>query len=342
MVNRDNDEHLLSHALRETLDAVVSPSVRDALLNEALAAARTAELPREPEEFRYFLDGPLRAALVRALGAELGDSVAVELSRLTDVASSRPGPAAPRRTRSGQLRATAGPRRRPSSPRGEWPSQLPPRSTMKSAAAKPGGQASPNARTLRPPGRETMTPMAAPPPEPSSDPRLLPYNPTLPAGKKPLSSRAPQPPSSKELPRGTAERLAITAPGADTDRPPGLPLVLIATREVALARKFSQWVDARVTVQRVTTLGALLRKIEDADNSRVVIVVDCASPSVRPKSLAAVAEELSPWVHVVLWGADDDVERDIAMVSPLTGDWLIIGTETTAKDVALRCATLVG
>src|SRR5687767_7080012 len=104
MTPRDADEHLLSHAVRETLDAVVSPSVRDALLNEALLAARAAELPREPEEFRDFLEGPLRAALVRALGAELGDSVAVELERLAEVASSRPGAAVPRRTRSGQLR----------------------------------------------------------------------------------------------------------------------------------------------------------------------------------------------------------------------------------------------
>jgi hypothetical protein len=342
MVNRDNDDHLLSHAVRETLDAVVSPSVRDALLTEALAAARAAELPREPDEFRDFLDGPLRKALVKALGAELGDSVAVELERLADVASSRPAPApGPRRTRSGQLRgASAAPRRR-STPSPRPSVNLPPRSTLKSVAQRTSGPVSPTARTLRPPGRETLTPTATLPPAPKSGDPNLPYTPTLPAAKKSLSSRVPPP--SADLPRGTASRLGIAgARGVDTEPPSGLPLVLVATREVSLARKLSQWVDPRASVQRVTTLGALLRQIEDAGNARVVIVVDCASPSVRPKSLAAVVEELSPWVQVVLWGASVEVEREIAVISPLTGDWLIVGAETSAKDLVLRCAALVG
>jgi len=301
MDTRDSDEHLLSHALREMLDAVVSLSVRDAVLIEALAAARAAELPREPEEFRDFLDGPLRKALVKALGAELGDSVAVELERLADVAS-RPAPAAPRRTRSGQMRgASAAPRRRPTpSPRTEWPSShLPPRSTLKSAAVRPASPVSPSTRTLRPTGRETQTPTAALPPAPKSVDPNLPYTPTLPAARKPLSSRVP--PSSADLPRGTASRLGMAGVrGPDTEPPSGLPLILVATREVSLTRKLSQWVDPRASVQRVTTLGSLLRQIEDAGNARIVIVVDCSSPSVRSKSLAAVVEELSPWVQVVL------------------------------------------
>jgi hypothetical protein len=170
---------------------------------------------------------------------------------------------------------------------------------------------------------------------------MLPYTPTLPAARKPLSSRVP--PASADLPRGTASRLGMAgAHGPDTEPPSGLPLVLVATREVTLARKLSQWVDPRASVQRVTTIGSLLRQIEDAGNARIVIVVDCASPSVRPKSLAAVVEELPPWVQVVLWGASVEVEREIAVVSPLTGDWLIVSANTSAKDLALRCTALVG
>jgi hypothetical protein len=342
MVTRDSDDELLSHALRETLDAVVSPSVRDALLSEALAAAKTAELPREPEEFRDFLDGPLRRALVKALGTELGDSVAAELERLADVASSRPG-TPQRRTRSGQLRAAAGPRRRATpSPRTQRPPHPPPKSTLKSPAARsPTSRDSATARTLRPPGRDTRTPIVTPPPIPKhTDRGTFAYAPTVPAGRK-LSSRVP-PPSSAELPRGTASRLGMAGGAPDTEPPSGLPLLLVATREVSLARKLSQWVDPRVAVHRVVTLGSLLRQVEDAGNSRVVIVIDCASPSVRPKSLAAVAEELSPWVQVLLWGADVEVEREISAVSPLTGEWLIIDAKTTPKDLALRCVGLVG
>jgi hypothetical protein len=111
---------------------------------------------------------------------------------------------------------------------------------------------------------------------------------------------------------------------------------------VSLARKLSQWVDPRASVQRITTLGSMLRQVEDAGNARIVIVVDCSSPSIRPKSLAAVVEELSPWVQVVLWGASVAVEREVAQISQLTSDWLIVSADTSAKDLALRCAALVG
>ena len=74
----------LTRAVQETLDSVVSPTVRDSLIGQALTSAHEREIPGDPTRFRQFLDGPLQNALMRALGSELGRSVARELDRVTE------------------------------------------------------------------------------------------------------------------------------------------------------------------------------------------------------------------------------------------------------------------
>src|SRR3954463_9047710 len=74
------------NAVRETLDSVVTPSVRDTILARALAAASRTELPTEPRELDDFLYGALQDTLVKALGPELGLSVSSELERITAAA----------------------------------------------------------------------------------------------------------------------------------------------------------------------------------------------------------------------------------------------------------------
>ena len=73
-------------AVKETLDSVVTPSVRDTILSRALAAVKKSELPTEPRAFEEFLQGPLHDALVKALGPELGLSVSSELERIAALA----------------------------------------------------------------------------------------------------------------------------------------------------------------------------------------------------------------------------------------------------------------
>src|SRR3954462_4218499 len=80
------------NAVRETLDSVVTPSVRDTILARALAAASRTELPTEPRELDDFLHGALQDTLVKALGPELGLSVSSELERITATARKAAGP----------------------------------------------------------------------------------------------------------------------------------------------------------------------------------------------------------------------------------------------------------
>ena len=70
----------ITRALRETLDTVVSPELRDRLIGSALQSASMNRLPVHPTLFRQFVEGPLRECVLRTLGAELGGSLMNELS----------------------------------------------------------------------------------------------------------------------------------------------------------------------------------------------------------------------------------------------------------------------
>ena len=77
----------IANAVKETLDSVVSPSVRDAILARALAAGRLRQMPNEAHELGDFVQGPLHDSLVQSLGSELGVSVTTEIERLVALAA---------------------------------------------------------------------------------------------------------------------------------------------------------------------------------------------------------------------------------------------------------------
>lgn len=378
-------EPLLERAVRETLDAVLSPAVRDALLAEALAAARAQEVPKEPERFRVFVAGPLRTGLIRALGAELGESVVAELDRVADHVEGRP--LSGRRTQNGALRGgsvTAQRRRNSPRPRSAWPPSVadsPSTWRQRGDAYPDSAPRNPTPPTIRPPSgdpnRDTKTPRAIPPARRSGLPRSEIFDrpatppsapasrsdapvssqqyrameamgsirsarvPTLTSGRRTLSSQIPRPPSSDQLPRGTAETLGL-AGATPSDRPAALaPYVLVATRDATLGRKLSQWIGKSVAVMRVRSVMALAKDLDSLGTSRVVIVLDCNQPSIRPSALAALADDLPFGTRVVLWGATAEIRRELRIVSPRTNEWLEVDAGASARDVAGRCADLV-
>ncbi|HVJ15137.1 MAG TPA: hypothetical protein VM686_06835 [Polyangiaceae bacterium] len=76
----------ISKALRETLDSVVSPEVRDRILRAALDAESLRDLPTSPRRFRRFLHGSLTDIVRDALGPELAEPVLTELSAIAAIA----------------------------------------------------------------------------------------------------------------------------------------------------------------------------------------------------------------------------------------------------------------
>ena len=79
MASDDGDSCPLARAMRETLDAVVTPVVREALIHDALTLAGLGELPQRGDAMRAFAGEYLRAVVARALGAEMAASITEEI-----------------------------------------------------------------------------------------------------------------------------------------------------------------------------------------------------------------------------------------------------------------------
>lgn len=326
---------MIPQAVREALDSVVAPNVREALLQEALSRSFESELPTDPERLRTFVAGPLKSSLVRVLGDELGESVVVELDRLATIASVSPGE---RRTRSGNLRAPVHPRRVTPTHRSATP-------THRSSASLLRRSATPRPAAVRAISRSSPPPASQPPAaresaRPSQPSLIRAHAPTIPVGKR-TAQTAPSPPASMDYPRGTAAAFGIGGTVVSSAPTRRLPFVLVATLDLNLVRKLAAWLDPRAAVVRVRSAASLLHDLENAADAPSVIVLDCAQPSIRPVALAALADDLPATTKVVLWGATTEIEEHVRRVLPAASRWISVSGAALAKDVAARCAELV-
>jgi len=330
----------LPSVVRETLDSVVSPEVREHILRRALQSDGLRELPDQPRRMREFLEGSLRDALVRSLGSEFGASILSELSRIVTAAERD------------EVARTGAMFRSDSS---EFPG-------VTSLAAHVGGR-----------GQSTMPSRGAPPPpaqyeldEPDSGPEqqheLRQTDPYASHGhdgaadpyehrRGAITERAPDtvasdsspPPSSANYPLGTANALGVIGTASvDVGHARRLPLVLVVSSNSELVRCFGAWLDPRATVQRVRSLASMFQELTEAPDRRVVIVLDAKSPSMRPLSLAAVADELPKDIRVLLWGVGSDVYAKMLAVSTAVAKWMVVGTESSTREVVAHCARIVG
>jgi hypothetical protein len=327
---KDGESTLIPQAVREALDSVVAPSVRDALLSDALSQSSDAELPTDPEQLRHFVDGPLKTSLIRTLGSELGESVMQELERLAKLVSSIPGE---RRTRSGNLRSVMGPQRRAT------PTHRSPALLRRSVTPRPVTQRamSRTASTMPPPNRlgkaherdskahENVRMVAA-------------HASTIPANRGRAESSSPV---SADYPRGTAATFGVPGTYASEAPERRLPCVLVATLDGDLVKKLAAWLDPRAAVVRVKNAGSLLQDLENARHGRSVIVLDCSKPSLRPVALAALADDFPVNTEIVLWGATIEIEEQLRLVLSPGRRWISVGSSAQPKDVATRCAELV-
>lgn len=92
---------LFTRVVREPLDSVVAPLVRDALIHDALGVMHLSAPPIDLAALETFVNGGLKSVLERALGAELGRSVVEEMLHALSTVPSlsrppRPGPRIPR------------------------------------------------------------------------------------------------------------------------------------------------------------------------------------------------------------------------------------------------------
>lgn len=330
--------------IKETLDSVVAPAVRDALVSAALDECGLSEVPGEPDEFRSFVEGALRNALVQGLGPELAESIVEELDRMTQLTPrdlSSVNKPVRRTSRSPAPRSISPPPRRntPTHRRSLSPKSMK-ASTLPAGMAPPPSSdrrrdhespTDPNAPTLAPPPPTAARPigrLALTPPPPSA----------------PLSGPVSRPSAwgSDEYPMGAAGTLGLPGAGPESTPAAGRPYVLVASSDETLLRRLTPWLDNAAELALVANVRELVRDLEALGDARVAVIVDCRRPSIRPTAVAALADELPANVSVVLWAASPEQERGVLAVSPLVSRWVVLGAETRPKELARRCADLVG
>jgi len=125
---------------------------------------------------------------------------------------------------------------------------------------------------------------------------------------------------------------------AAEDRTATLALVVVATRSLALvaalAARLAGVAEVRVVADVLDLADELMAP------RRVLLVVDCKRPSVRPVAVAALADELPPTAAVLLWVPSADDEVAVRTVAPEATAWHRCA-EATAVELARRCAELV-
>jgi hypothetical protein len=297
-----NDPQLLKQfylrTLRETLDAVVTPRVRDELIAAALSRASLSHTPSSPAEFAAFLTGPLRLAMSDALGLELSDTLLAELEQLVRP-SFRPGVPA-------------------SSSRVEQ-SRSQPIGAVALKKSRASSSAAPRCGPVSGQGVGRLPAMRAPSPVP-----------TKPASSVPASS-----PVSHSYPNGMAETLGLEGSGAPSSSLPAR--IFLATRRDEFQTKFERFLSGTAGVVRIDDVLDLVRRLED-QREPSVLIVDCKHSSLRPIALAALADDLPHQVRVILWGASTSLRTQIAQLAPEAESWLIVdGEDSDLQTLARRC-----
>lgn len=341
LTERTDGGSFFMRAVRDTLDSVVPPRVRDSLVHDALALGGFAALPKDRAAMAAFTTGPLRAVAEEVLGTALAESIAEEILRCVARATSKP---------TGRNSKPTGTRSRPPPSRGQEA-----RETSRPPARASRNSARPAAAT----GRKSARPPSVPPaarksaqaaPLLQSQERHLVHRSVTPA---PLSARrgpAPGRGGSASWPAGPSSTIrpnrgvrntepANSEVAAEADIPLA-PLILVATEEELLYETLHEWFDHRAIVDRVTNPMDLVRSIDASGGRRVVIVLDGKRPAIRPPALAALVEDM-PRIEVVMCRTAPALEEVILSTLPASAKWVIYREPASLDHVAAECLRLV-
>ena len=305
----------LARAMRETLDAVVTPVVREALIHDALMLAGLGELPQRGDAMRNFAREHLRAVVARALGAEMAASITEEI--LLTIGASIPPPRRP-------PAPTQRPSRAPSHRRTHTPPPQPRRTPVVVASADPK--------------RLAMPPRIPTPTVPSSRRRTAADG--WPSSGLPSGSAAP----GLELPRALRDTDPAGDPRTSTSRPPQStvrPFVLVATLDPSLLGALSSACERRARVCSVRTPAELVKRLDALEGMRCTVLLDGKSPSMRAAALAVLLEDL-PSVDVVFCRADPKAEAFALSVCPSVRRWRVYPDATPLEQIAAECVSRMG
>ena len=134
--------------------------------------------------------------------------------------------------------------------------------------------------------------------------------------------------------------------GVPSSRPPHCcalnPVVIVASLRSNLAQRLARSLSSRVEIVTIQNLFELVHELGAEELGRVALLIDCDAPAVKPRAVAALADEFPASVQVVLWGATPALKASLISISPRCQTWIGIDLNSDVDDIAGRCAMLVG
>lgn len=119
--------------------------------------------------------------------------------------------------------------------------------------------------------------------------------------------------------------------------------VLFATLDGEKLDELRHEMRGEATIQGIEDVVALLDAIQAAAESEddLTIIVDCLDPSVQPATLATVAAELPPGAVVMLWGADENQDREAKLLVDDPSGWLTCEPDASTRDMGTLLRSLL-
>jgi hypothetical protein len=321
---------MMDRALREAIDAMASPEVRDSLILQALEGAAESAIPEGGARLQRFVNEFLGPTLRERLGYDAADAILTSLAPIVQMATEEISQVRPRSTRpQNTAQATAAHRSSKPTPKAvSAPSRA--RTTPAPATRTPVPGRSPRPARTPPPAARTPPPSSRRE-EPAEEewPEV-----TVESRPRPASS-SNQVPAALKDPEERAGRPTLPAP----DR--GLPVVLLATSDPQQVEALDALLRGHAWLAGVHDPIGLLDALQAHAERQPVLIVDCRRPCVRATTVAAMAPELPEGTTVVLWGADDGTEAELEDVEPSARDWIRCTAEATAQDLVSLCSMLI-
>jgi hypothetical protein len=129
--------------------------------------------------------------------------------------------------------------------------------------------------------------------------------------------------------------------GGSGNRPPAdAPFVFVSTMDVDLFQTLSEWFSNRARVCRVESPIDLVRRLDGAQGSRSIVILDGKHPSIKPPALIVLLES-EPHIEVVLCRAAPATEQVVLGSPEITERWLVYREPASLDHVAAECLRLV-
>jgi hypothetical protein len=115
--------------------------------------------------------------------------------------------------------------------------------------------------------------------------------------------------------------------------------VVLVTQDPSAPSRLRGQLDGNLTIVTVNEIFSLMDAVKGASKQRVLIVFDCRQSPIPPTMMMNVVSRIPESTQVVLWGSQEQVDRQLAPLGRCPERWVRCDQEALAEDVGALIAT---